>query len=100
MIEPKMKSWQIENVWRHGRVRRWTASASAALWGLLIAAAAPVAALAQEDEVKHDARLDGYTTQNVLVSNDSTALIWLLFVFLGVVALAALFKDAKRTHLD
>jgi hypothetical protein len=60
---------------------------------------APSAALAQDDEVKQDARLEGYPG-NMSVPNDSTALMWLLFVFLGVVALAALFKDAKRTHLD
>jgi len=60
---------------------------------------APTAARAQDDEVKRDARLEGYQG-NVSVENQSTALIWLLFVFLGVVALTALFKDAKRTHLD
>ena len=59
--------------------------------------AAPV--LAQEDAPKHDARLDGYAG-NVALPSNSTALIWLLFVFLAVVALAAMFKDAKRTHLD
>ena len=49
--------------------------------------------------VKQDARLEGYQG-NVSVSNQSTALMWLLFVFLAVVALISLFKDAKRTHLD
>jgi hypothetical protein len=64
---------------------------------VLLAGAAPV--FAQEDAPKHDARLDGYAN-NVAQPSSSTALIWLLFVFLGVVALATLFKDAKRTHLD
>ena len=81
-------------------LRRRLVSAATAVLAVLLAVAAPVLVLAQEDEVKHDARLDGYTNNSVVVSNDSTALIWLLFVFLGVVALAALFKDAKRTHLD
>ena len=67
--------------------------------GALVLAAAPVVALAQEEEVTVDARLEGYQTP-MTVSNQSTALMWLLFVFLGVVALVALFKDAKRTHLD
>jgi hypothetical protein len=36
----------------------------------------------------------------VLVDNDSTALTWLLLVFLGMVTLGVMFKNAKRTHLD
>jgi hypothetical protein len=64
---------------------------------VMVMSAAP--ALAQEDAPKHDARLDGYAT-NVALPGNSTALMWLLFVFLGVVALATMFKDAKRTHLD
>ena len=79
------------------KFRRWAAALAFAC-AVAVMSAAP--ALAQEEEVKHDARLDGYAGGNLAVPNDSTALIWLLFVFLGVVALAALFKDAKRSHLD
>ena len=73
--------------------------ALALMLSVLLPALAPSPAGAQEDEVKRDARLEGYSG-NVSVENQSTALIWLLFAFLGVVALGALFKDAKRTHLD
>ena len=79
-------------------LRRWLLAACLCV-GAFVAAAAPSAALAQDEEIKFDARLEGYQTP-MTVSNQSTALIWLLFVFLGVVALAVLFKDAKRTHLD
>jgi len=81
---------------------RWPRRALVAcLWACTVAATllAPVAALAQEEEIKRDARLEGYTN-NVSVPNDSTALIWLLLIFLGVVALSAMFKNARRTHLD
>ena len=94
MIHPNMKSRKPWNL------RTWATRAFALVTALAASIAASSEALAQEDVVKHDARLDGYTSNTVVVSNDSTALIWLLFVFLGVVALAALFKDAKRTHLD
>jgi hypothetical protein len=71
-------------------------------YALVVAAAtallAPAAALAQE-EVIRDARLEGYET-NIFVENDSTALTWLFFVLLGVLALIGFFKNAKRTHLD
>jgi len=80
------------------RLKRWLF----AVWfclGALLPVLTPSPARAQDEEVKIDARLEGYQG-NVSVENQSTALIWLLFVFLGVVALAALFKDAKRTHLD
>ena len=74
-----------------------------ASWHVLFVAAAsallaPAAALAQED-VTRDARLEGYEP-NVFVENDSTALTWLFFVLLGVLALVGFFKNAKRTHLD
>jgi hypothetical protein len=90
MIAPTMKSALSART-----LRRLVALAFAG--AVMLASAVP--ALAQEDAPKHDARLDGYAS-NVAMPGNSTALMWLLFVFLGVVALAALFKDAKRTHLD
>jgi hypothetical protein len=48
-----------------------------------------------------DARLEGYGgSRNVTLEGGSTALLWLLFAFLGAVCVVGLFKDAKRTHLD
>ena len=75
---------------------------SACLWALLAAAAVltPIVALAQEEDVKHDARLEGYTSNVALESGDSTALTWLLLVFIAMIALGVMFKNAKRTHLD
>ena len=81
---------------RPSALRRWLLLACMCLGAVVLA---PSAARAQEEEIKHDARLDGYQGA-VTVQNDSTALMWLLFVFLAVVAVAVLFKDAKRTHLD
>jgi hypothetical protein len=82
----------------HLNWRRWALRAG--LFACtLVAALAPVAALAQEEEVKRDARLEGYSV-NVSVPNDSTALMWLLLIFLGVVALSVMFKNARRSHLD
>jgi hypothetical protein len=61
---------------------------------------APASALAQDEpEIATDARLEGFDG-NVKVENESTALSWLFFIFLAVVGLSPLFKDAKRTHLD
>ena len=75
---------------------RWLLLACLSLSAVVLA---PTSARAQEEEVKVDARLEGYQG-TVSVENQSTALIWLLFVFLAVVAVGVLFKDAKRTHLD
>jgi len=47
----------------------------------------------------HDARTEGYA-QKVQVAKASVALVWLAFLFVSVVSMAAIFKDAKRTHLD
>ena len=97
MIDPTMKCCLDRSV-----RSKWPRRALVAcLWACTVAATliAPVAALAQEEEIKRDARLEGYPV-NVSVPNDSTALTWLLLIFLGIVALSAMFKNARRTHLD
>ena len=100
MIDTTMPCLTCHSVRRRrpATLRRWLVALCLCV-GTFALAAAPNVALAQEEEVKVDARLEGYQTP-MTVSNQSTALMWLLFVFLGVIALAALFKDAKRTHLD
>lgn len=54
---------------------------------------------ADEEEVLHDARTEGYPGK-VQIDKGSTALVWLAFIGLSLVSLGVLFKDAKRTHLD
>lgn len=58
----------------------------------------PASAWAQDEE-QIDALRTGYT-QTVQVEGGSAALTWLMLVGLGVICFAALFKDARRTHLD
>ena len=63
---------------------------------------APVVALAvKEDEETAllEGRLEGFK-EAVRLPSGSTALTWLFVSFLGVIAVASLFKNAKRTHLD
>ena len=97
---PRAESRSLSRATPANLVRRWLIALC--LCASALVALAPSPARAQEEEIKQDARLEGYANAggNVSVPNQSTALIWLLFVFLGVVALAALFKDAKRSHLD
>ena len=79
------------------RRRAWTACAAACL--ALSAPAAP--ALAQDADTKHDARLEGYPQDaKVALDDSSTALTWLLFIFIAVCGVSPLFMGAKRTHLD
>ena len=59
----------------------------------------PTAARADDEDITHDARTEGYPNK-VQVTKASVALVWLAFLFLSVVSMAAIFKDAKRTHLD
>ena len=76
---------------------KWRRSFAALLiCGML---AFPTAARADDDEIFHDARTEGYS-QKVQVTKASVALVWLAFLFASVVSMAAIFKDAKRTHLD
>jgi len=58
----------------------------------------PLEVLAQDDR-RIDARIEGYKVP-VKVEESSTTLTWLLMIFLTAIAIAVLFKNAKRTHLD
>jgi hypothetical protein len=55
-----------------------------------------LAAKEDEETALLEGRLEGYPK----LTSGSTALTWLFMGFLGVIALASLFKNAKRTHLD
>jgi hypothetical protein len=57
-------------------------------------------AVAQELELETDARLEGYGTDKVVIEEGSTAMTWVGFTILCLIALLGMFKDAKRTHLD
>jgi hypothetical protein len=61
----------------------------------------PTLALARQVEEREivDGRLEGYGRE-VTLHGSSAGLTWLLFIVLGVIALAVLFKNAHRTHLD
>jgi len=64
---------------------------------------APVIVLARstedEETVLQEARLEGYA-QTVRLKDGSTALTWIMIGFLSAIAIAVLFKNARRTHLD
>jgi len=86
-------------------VKKLTLRRAAALWLLTAAAVFPSstpvarAANADDEDKINDARLEGFSG-DVMVENDSTALVWLGLILLSIVTLSPLFKDAKRTHLD
>ena len=67
---------------------------------LLPLAAAPSGALGQEVDIEHDGRREGYGEKLVLTDGGNNAMTWFGFGVLAVIALLALFKDAKRSHLD
>jgi hypothetical protein len=89
----RMKSTQNKRRWLN-LCCRWVA--------ILALATAPATALAAEKDSEHDvydARIEGYKG-NMTLPGGGSALTWIAFIFLAVVAGAGLFKDAKRTHLD
>ena len=67
---------------------------------LLATLSSPLTALAQEEREILEARLEGYPQVVAIEGGGSTALTWVLLIVLALLALGALFKDAKRTHLD
>ncbi len=52
-----------------------------------------------DDEPAYDARIEGYSSA-MWTDGGTTALMWLLYIVVGLVCLSVLFKDARRTHLD
>jgi hypothetical protein len=52
-----------------------------------------------EADPTHDGRTEGYV-QSVQVEGGSTGLLWILFAFLTVVSMSALFKDSKRASTE
>ena len=77
-----------------------------ALLALVVAATVALPATpahAQDDDELEtpDARYEGYAgTTNVALEPGSTAVTYLLFAGLAVLAVGVMFKDAKRSHLD
>jgi hypothetical protein len=80
---------------------KWRKFIASCMLGLVLGlpAGAARAASSDDEEVQHDARTEGYQT-SVKIEKNGTALTWLLFVFLAIIGMAALFKDPKRSHLD
>ena len=76
------------------------AGARFVLSAVLTVAACAGPALAQEEGIEHDGRLEGYAEKVIIDGGESTALTWLLLVFLGMVSLSVMFKNARRSHLD
>jgi hypothetical protein len=77
----------------------WTARAGVAAMMLM---SSPLAALAQDDDKRPNARLEGFGDAGVSLGDagGTSPLTWLLLAFLTACAVGVLFKNAHRTHLD
>lgn len=82
---------------RVGRPRR---VASAALAAILALTALPGTVRADATDDTGEARLEGYKDTVTLQGGQATTGTWMLFFALAAVGCAAMFKDAKRSHLD
>jgi hypothetical protein len=87
---------------RRHKLRKWIVP----LLGLVAWAGVPLTpapssrAMAQELEIETDARYEGYGQDKVTIEESNSAMTWVGFTILCLIALLGLFKDAKRTHLD
>ena len=85
-------------------IRRMRLAATARKLVIALACLAPLSAApgvagAQEVDIETDGRREGYGDKMVM-DGGNNAMTWLGFGVLSVIALLALFKDAKRSHLD
>lgn len=56
-------------------------------------------AFADDEDAKPNVKVEGYT-RPVKLEDSSTALTYILLIFIGGICVAVMFKDAKRSHLD
>jgi hypothetical protein len=77
--------------WRK-RIALGVVAATLALPGAAHAASAP------EPDPNHDARTEGF--EGPVQLEGATGMLWLLFLFLSVVSMSALFKDSKRARTE
>jgi len=54
----------------------------------------------EEETAQLEARFEGYSQKVGLAEPGSTGFTWVVLIFLTIIALSVLFKDAKRSHLD
>ena len=75
---------------------------AAMLLGVSVLCCSPhtASASSNNDEVEHyDARVQGYTP-DVELKSWGVGGCWMMMICMGVVCVAVIFKDAKRSHLD
>ena len=84
-----------------GGKRRFLHKLTVSLACLVSWAAMPPSASvhAQALDIESDSRMEGYGDKMFMGGGNAT-LTWLGFAFFSAIALLALFKDAKRSHLD
>lgn len=66
----------------------------------LVLPALAIARPTEDESAALEGRLEGYGTAVRLAESGSNAFTWITLIFLTIVALCVLFKDAKRSHLD
>lgn len=83
---------------RYSRAVRSVLAAWLVVTALALACPATARAAGDEDEPKHDARLDGYEA-SVTIDGGST-LAYMCLIVVAAAAVGVMFIDAKRSHLD
>ncbi|HSU67138.1 MAG TPA: hypothetical protein VLJ39_09715 [Tepidisphaeraceae bacterium] len=76
------------------KLRRFIAATVLAV----VLATSGAARAANEPDPTHDARTEGYGAS--VQVDGSTALLWIMYVFVSIIAVSALFKDSKRARTE
>lgn len=51
-----------------------------------------------ENDMTHDARIEGF--QNKTAIDGNTSLLWIMFVVVSIICMAPLFKDSRRARTE
>lgn len=51
-----------------------------------------------ENDMTHDARIEGF--QNKTAIDGSTSLLWIMFIVVSIICMVPLFKDSRRARTE
>lgn len=79
---------------------KWRKRIASGVLAVMLAASPGVTRAATDEGTAdpHDARTEGYD-HSVQVEG-STSLLWIVFIFVSIISMSALFKDSKRSRTE
>lgn len=79
-------------------MKNWRKLIAAGVLGITLTFAPAARAVDNDTDLTHDARTEGFSGKTQIDGN--TSLLWIMFVVLSIISMAALFKDSRRARTE